>query len=82
MERLLVTGLWCAHNDPVQRPSVTQAVDVLRSDDAQLPVLRTMGSSQEIRALEERAYGDLSTDNSSYFDTSTESTYFTTEESA
>jgi serine/threonine protein kinase len=34
MERLLVTGFWCAHHNPMQRPSVAQAVDVLRSEDA------------------------------------------------
>ncbi|XBI00698.1 hypothetical protein VPH35_129653 [Triticum aestivum] len=39
MERLLVTGLWCAQHDPARRPSVTQAVDVIRSEDARLPVL-------------------------------------------
>jgi serine/threonine protein kinase len=34
MERLLMTGLWCAHQDPVRRPSIAQAVDVLRSEEA------------------------------------------------
>ncbi|XP_020149054.1 probable kinase CHARK [Aegilops tauschii subsp. strangulata] len=42
MERLLVTGLWCAHHDPMRRPSVAQAMDVLRSADAKLPVLSEM----------------------------------------
>uniref|UniRef100_A0ACD5Y375 Uncharacterized protein n=1 Tax=Avena sativa TaxID=4498 RepID=A0ACD5Y375_AVESA len=52
MERLLVTGLWCAHHDPVQRPSIAQVVDVLRSEDAELPVVRTMGCSHDlIRAV-------------------------------
>jgi serine/threonine protein kinase len=46
MERLLVTGLWCAHQDPVQRPSVAQALDVLRSEDAELPVLVTIGNDR------------------------------------
>ncbi|KAI4989614.1 hypothetical protein ZWY2020_036931 [Hordeum vulgare] len=39
MERLLMTGLWCVHHDPVQRPSVTEAMDVLRSHGAELPVV-------------------------------------------
>jgi serine/threonine protein kinase len=76
MERLLVTGLWCAHHDPMQRPSVAQALDVLRSEDAELPVLVTMGDSGEIHALEEQAYGDLSAD----FDDSDETAYLTTED--
>jgi serine/threonine protein kinase len=80
MERVLVTGLWCAHQDPLQRPSVDQAVDVLRSEDAQLPALGTMGGSDEdISALEGQAYGDLSTENSAYLDVSNETAYLTTE---
>lgn len=82
MERLLVTGLWCAHQDPLQRPSVAQAVDVLRSEGAELPVLGTMGGSGEIRALEEHVYGDLSAESSAYFDDSDETAYLTTEDSA
>ncbi|VAI79412.1 hypothetical protein VPH35_125139 [Triticum aestivum] len=67
MERLLVTGLWCAHHDPMQRPSVTQAVDVLRSEDAKLPVLEAVrGSGEgEIHSLEGHAYGDLPAEDSS-----------------
>uniref|UniRef100_A0ACD5XR87 Uncharacterized protein n=1 Tax=Avena sativa TaxID=4498 RepID=A0ACD5XR87_AVESA len=81
MERLLVTGLWCAHHDPVQRPSIAQAVDVLRSEDAELPVVQTMdGSDEEIRALEGHAYGDLSAQSSVYLDASTETGYLTTED--
>jgi hypothetical protein len=79
MERLLVTGLWCAQPDPVQRPSVVQAVDVLRSQDAELPVLGTMGGSVEIHSWEGLAYGDLSTENSAYLDASNETAYLTTE---
>ncbi|KAM0825250.1 hypothetical protein ACQ4PT_069671 [Festuca glaucescens] len=82
MERLLVTGLWCAHQDPVQRPSVVQAVDVLRSEDAELPVLGTMRGFGEIRALEGQAYSDLSAESSAYFDESDETRYLTTEDSA
>ncbi|CAM0877783.1 unnamed protein product [Alopecurus aequalis] len=80
LERLFVTGLWCAHHDPVQRPSVEQAVDVLRSQDAELPVLGTMGGSGEIRALEGRAYNDLCAETSAH--ESTETAYLTTEETA
>jgi serine/threonine protein kinase len=82
MERLLVTGLWCAHHDPMQRPSIVQALDVLRSEDAELPVLGTMGGSREIRALEGQAYGDLSAESSAYFDDSDETAYLTTEDPA
>ncbi|TVU09227.1 hypothetical protein EJB05_42677, partial [Eragrostis curvula] len=39
MERALVVGLWCAHHDPGQRPSIAQAMQVLQSKDAKLPVL-------------------------------------------
>ncbi|XP_047052377.1 L-type lectin-domain containing receptor kinase IX.1-like [Lolium rigidum] len=82
MERLLVTGLWCAHHDPLQRPSIAQALDVLRSEDAELPVLVMMGDSGEIRGLEEQAYGDLSDKSSAYLDESDETAYLTTEDSA
>ncbi|KAK1626582.1 hypothetical protein QYE76_000897 [Lolium multiflorum] len=30
MERVMVVGLWCGHPDPVLRPSIRQAVSVLR----------------------------------------------------
>jgi hypothetical protein len=30
MERVMVVGLWCGHPDPVLRPSMRQAVSVLR----------------------------------------------------
>ncbi|GJN34159.1 hypothetical protein PR202_gb22802 [Eleusine coracana subsp. coracana] len=39
MERALVVGLWCAHHDPAQRPSIVNAMHVLQSQDAKLPVL-------------------------------------------
>ncbi|CAN6224162.1 unnamed protein product [Urochloa humidicola] len=39
MERALVVGLWCAHADPAERPSVAQAMHALQSEDAALPVL-------------------------------------------
>lgn len=83
MERLLVTGLWCAQQDPIQRPSITQAMDVLRSEDAKLPVLPRMpaaAGSGEVRSLERQAYGDLSNENSASLSDAT--AYFTDEDSA
>ncbi|KAJ1285686.1 hypothetical protein BS78_03G296200 [Paspalum vaginatum] len=38
MERLLVVGLWCAHPDYAHRPSIRQALNVLKFE-APLPVL-------------------------------------------
>lgn len=61
MKRVLVTGLWCAHPDQSQRPSIAQAMDVLRREDAQLPEPGpAMRSPDAVRSLEERAYGELS----------------------
>jgi hypothetical protein len=37
MERTLVVGLWCTHHDPSERPSITEAVRVLQSEDVKLP---------------------------------------------
>jgi len=36
MERVLVVGLWCAHPDPSERPSIEQAMHVLQSEDKRL----------------------------------------------
>ncbi|XP_037482406.1 probable kinase CHARK [Triticum dicoccoides] len=69
MERLLVTGLWCAHHDPLQRPSVAEAMDVLRSANAKLPVLAEMSGAGEVRSLEAQAYGDVSAESSAYLTT-------------
>ncbi|PNT64417.1 hypothetical protein BRADI_4g28332v3 [Brachypodium distachyon] len=82
MERLLVTGLWCTQQDPIQRPSITQAMDVLRSEDAKLPVLPRMpeGSGQ-VQSLERVAYGDLSEENSASLHGSNATAYFTDEDS-
>ncbi|VAI76080.1 unnamed protein product [Triticum turgidum subsp. durum] len=80
MERLLVTGLWCMHHDPVRRPSVTQAVDVLRSEDARLPVLEAVRGSGEIHFLEGQAYGDLPAEDSAYLHESTETAYLSATE--
>ncbi|KAJ1289332.1 hypothetical protein BS78_02G156200 [Paspalum vaginatum] len=42
MERALVVGLWCAHPDPSDRPSMAHAMHVLQSADVKLPVLRPL----------------------------------------
>ncbi|XP_020154600.1 L-type lectin-domain containing receptor kinase IX.1-like [Aegilops tauschii subsp. strangulata] len=39
MVRVLVVGLWCAHPDRSERPSVAQAMHVLQSDEVRLPAL-------------------------------------------
>ncbi|CAD6255910.1 unnamed protein product [Miscanthus lutarioriparius] len=39
MERALLVGLWCAHRDPGQRPSIAEAMQVLQSEELKLPVL-------------------------------------------
>ncbi|TVT96787.1 hypothetical protein EJB05_58000, partial [Eragrostis curvula] len=40
MELALVVGLWCAHPDPSERPSIADAMHVLQSEDARLPCSR------------------------------------------
>ncbi|KAL6846335.1 hypothetical protein ACP4OV_023783 [Aristida adscensionis] len=65
MERVLVTGLWCAQPDRSRRPSIAQAMDVLRCDTkVMLPAHPAVAGlddgSGHIRVLEARAYGDLS----------------------
>jgi hypothetical protein len=39
MERVLLTALWCAHQDTMQRPSIAEAMDFLQSANAKLPVV-------------------------------------------
>jgi serine/threonine protein kinase len=39
IERVLVVGLWCAHPEQSERPSIAQAMHVLQSEDARLPAL-------------------------------------------
>jgi hypothetical protein len=38
MERVMITALWCAHPDRTQRPSIREAMNVLRLEE-QLPSL-------------------------------------------
>ncbi|WVZ64646.1 hypothetical protein U9M48_014140 [Paspalum notatum var. saurae] len=63
MERVLVTGLWCADRDRRGRPSIAQAMEILRSAGSELPVLAVPAVAQprgrgEIRVLGERGYDD------------------------
>jgi serine/threonine protein kinase len=74
MERVLVVGLWCAHPDQSERPSVAQAMHVLQSEDARLPEL----TPQMYRTVSEfavtgrsRSYGALSVQSSSSTTTTT-----------
>ncbi|XP_047057892.1 L-type lectin-domain containing receptor kinase IX.1-like [Lolium rigidum] len=39
MERVLVVGLWCALPERSERPSVTQAMHILQSEEARLPAI-------------------------------------------
>jgi hypothetical protein len=66
MERVLVVGLWCAHPDQSERPSIAQAMHVLQSEDARLPAL----TPQMYRTVSEfavtgRAIGALSVQSTS-----------------
>ncbi|KAM3354622.1 hypothetical protein ACQJBY_025374 [Aegilops geniculata] len=38
MERVLLVGLLCVHRDPSSRPSITHAMDALRSDELKLDI--------------------------------------------
>uniref|UniRef100_A0A0D9ZYG8 Protein kinase domain-containing protein n=1 Tax=Oryza glumipatula TaxID=40148 RepID=A0A0D9ZYG8_9ORYZ len=82
MERVIVTGLWCAHQDPMQRPSIVQAMDVLRSADAELPARpAAVHDARHIRSIEEQAYADLPVEGGSVHAV-TPSAYFTSKDSA
>jgi serine/threonine protein kinase len=69
MERVLVVGLWCAHPDQSERPSIAQAMHVLQSEDARLPALppqiyKTAASDLAVTgdlSVELRYTGDSST---------------------
>ncbi|TVU09233.1 hypothetical protein EJB05_42685, partial [Eragrostis curvula] len=82
LKRVLVTGLWCAQRDQGQRPSIAQAMDVLRREDAELPVFGPeMHVVDGIRSLEERAYGDLSGEVSICEESPDETEYHSSKES-
>jgi serine/threonine protein kinase len=65
MERALVVGLWCAHPDRSERPSIARAMHVLQStpDVVKLPVLRPQmysGDTFHTVAMGGDGYSDLS----------------------
>jgi hypothetical protein len=82
MERVLVTCLWCAHQYPSQRPSIQQAMDVIRCVDATLPVLPATHDAQRVCCLEEQAYGDLTGEDGSVDAVATSTCYLTSKDSA
>ncbi|XP_052166855.1 probable kinase CHARK [Oryza glaberrima] len=62
MERVLVVGLWCAHPDLSERPSIARAMNVLQSDDVRLPDLSPqMYKSKASPSPREVAMGSVST---------------------
>jgi hypothetical protein len=61
LTRVLVAGPWCTHQDQSERPSIAQAMDVLRREHAELPVF--LGPQMHI-AEAVRSYGDLSGEDS------------------
>ncbi|KAF8694062.1 hypothetical protein HU200_038515 [Digitaria exilis] len=78
MERVLIVGLWCAHPDQSERPSIAQAMHVLQSEDARLPPLPPqMYKTASDLAVTGRAYGALSVESYSG-DSSTTTTTTTT----
>ncbi|CAN6217366.1 unnamed protein product, partial [Urochloa humidicola] len=82
MRRVLVAGLWCAHHDQNQRPSIAQAMGLVRREDAELPVLDPVThSSDAVRSLEEIAYGDLSAEDSAFENSSADTAYHTSMDS-
>ncbi|CAL5088760.1 unnamed protein product [Urochloa decumbens] len=85
MRRVLVAGLWCAHHDQSHRPSIAQAMDLLRREDAELPLLvDVVVDSQDavVRSLEEIAYGVLSAEDSASENSSTDTAYHTSTDSS
>ncbi|XP_066356210.1 L-type lectin-domain containing receptor kinase IX.1-like [Miscanthus floridulus] len=82
MERVLVVGLWCAHPDQSERPSIAQAMHVLQSEDARLPALPPqMYKTASDLAVTGRAYVALSVESYSGGDSSTTTTTTTTGDS-
>ncbi|XP_066359824.1 L-type lectin-domain containing receptor kinase IX.1-like [Miscanthus floridulus] len=79
MERVLVVGLWCAHPDQSERPSIAQAMHVLQSEDARFPALPPqMYKAASDLAVTGRSYGALSIESYSGGDSSTTTTTTTT----
>ncbi|KAJ1277626.1 hypothetical protein BS78_04G017900 [Paspalum vaginatum] len=74
MERVLIVGLWCAHPEQRERPSIAQAMQVLQSEDARLPVLPPeMYRSVSDFAVKGHEYGALSVEGYYSGDTTTTS---------
>jgi serine/threonine protein kinase len=85
MRRVLVVGLWCAHHDLSQRPSIVQAMDLLRRQDLVLPLHVDLGMQgpEVARSLEEIAYGDFSeAEDSASGNPSTHTAYHTSTDSS
>uniref|UniRef100_A0A0D9XCN0 non-specific serine/threonine protein kinase n=1 Tax=Leersia perrieri TaxID=77586 RepID=A0A0D9XCN0_9ORYZ len=60
MERVLAVGLWCAHPDRRERPSMAQAMHVLQSEEARLPALRPqLYKAVPFLAMGEHGFSDL-----------------------
>nr|CAB3456852.1 unnamed protein product [Digitaria exilis] len=82
MRRVLVVGLWCTHQEQSERPSIAQAMALLRREDAELPVLDLVAHDPDaVRSLEEIAYGDLSEGGSASEGSSTDTAYHTSTDS-
>ncbi|CAN6210458.1 unnamed protein product [Urochloa humidicola] len=84
MRRVLVAGLWCAHHDQSQRPSIALVMDLLRCQHANLPLLvdLVVNTPDAVRSLEEIAYGDLSAEDSASENPSTNAVYHTSRDSS
>ncbi|WVZ64638.1 hypothetical protein U9M48_014132 [Paspalum notatum var. saurae] len=59
MERALVVGLWCAHPEPSDRPSMAHAMNVLQSADVKLPVMRPLYRAEPFLAMGGDSFSDL-----------------------
>ncbi|CAD6219628.1 unnamed protein product [Miscanthus lutarioriparius] len=65
-----------------QRPPISEAMDLLRRQDAELPILPEMHSrptTASVRSLEEIAYGDFSAEDSVFEDSSADTAYHTSD---
>ncbi|CAL5074741.1 unnamed protein product [Urochloa decumbens] len=84
MRRVLVAGLWCTHHDQSQRPSIAQAMDLLRREDAEPPLLVDVlvDGQDAVRSLEEMAYGVLSAEDAASENSSTDTAYHTSTDSS
>ncbi|KAL6599346.1 hypothetical protein ACP70R_045840 [Stipagrostis hirtigluma subsp. patula] len=81
MRSVLLAGLWCTHHEHTQRPSIVQAMDFLRHQEAELPVLLENQSPGSVRSLEEIGYGDLSEEDSPFENLSANTAYHTSNDS-